>query len=38
MPVVVEALPEAEFDEWLIARKAEAEAALNDAGRDWSLE
>lgn len=38
MPVVVETLPEAEFDEWLIARKAEAEAALNDAGRDWSLE
>lgn len=38
MPVVVEALPEAEFDEWLIARKAEAEASRNDAGRDWSLE
>jgi len=38
MPVVVEALPEAEFDEWLIARKAEVEASRNDAGRDWSLE
>ena len=38
MPIVVEAVTEAEFDKWLSAKKAEAEAAAASADQDWSMQ
>jgi cytochrome c oxidase subunit II len=36
MPVVVKAVPEAEFDQWLKGQKAQAAAAKEAANRTWS--
>jgi cytochrome c oxidase subunit 2 len=38
MPVVVEAKTQADYETWLEARKAEAEAAKSGADREWTLD
>ena len=42
MPIVVEVLPEADFDEWLVDQRIAAEAAGEEAiaarGRTWTME
>ena len=38
MPIVVEVLPEAEYDQWLADARSATEQAAAAAQRDWSLE
>jgi cytochrome c oxidase subunit 2 len=38
MPIVVEALPQAEFDEWLASKKEEARKLAELTQKDWSFE
>ena len=38
MPIVVEAKTQADYETWLAAKKAEAEAAKSGADRDWTLD
>jgi cytochrome c oxidase subunit 2 len=38
MPIVVNAVSEPEYNEWLVALKAEAAAAASSADREWSME
>ena len=38
MPIVVDAVSEPEYNEWLVAMKAEAAAAASSADREWSME
>ncbi|MDC1287206.1 cytochrome c oxidase subunit II [Gammaproteobacteria bacterium] len=38
MPIVVNAVSEPEYNEWLVAMKAEAAAAASSADREWSQE
>jgi cytochrome c oxidase subunit 2 len=38
MPIVVEAKTREDYEAWLAAKKAEAEAAKSGADRDWTLE
>ena len=38
MPIVVEAVSEAEYDKWLSAKKSEAAAAAAAGEQDWTLE
>jgi cytochrome c oxidase subunit 2 len=38
MPIVVEAKTQADYESWLTAKKAEAEAAKSGADRDWTLD
>jgi cytochrome c oxidase subunit 2 len=38
MPVVVEAVPPAEFEQWLADARAQQDAAAAAAGRSWTLE
>ena len=38
MPVVVEAKTREDYDAWLVAKKAETEAAASGADRDWTLD
>lgn len=37
MPVVVEALPQEEYDEWLLAQQGEAAAEAELSSKDWSM-
>ncbi len=38
MPVVIEAKTQADYETWLVAKKAEAEAAKSGADRDWTMD
>ena len=38
MPIVVNAVSEPEYNEWLVAMKAEAAEAASSADREWSME
>jgi len=38
MPIVVNAVSEPEYNEWLVAMKAEAAAAASSADREWSMQ
>ena len=38
MPIVVKAVSEPEYNEWLVAKKAEAAEAASSADREWSQE
>ncbi|GAB4349658.1 MAG: cytochrome c oxidase subunit II [Immundisolibacter sp.] len=38
MPIVVEAKTQEDYDAWLEAKKAEAEAAMSGADREWTLD
>jgi len=38
MPIVVEAVSEAKYQEWLVGKKAEAEAAAAAAEQEWSMQ
>lgn len=38
MPIVVEAKTREDYDAWLEAKKAEAEAAMSGADREWTLD
>ncbi|MFP5463937.1 MAG: cytochrome c oxidase subunit II [Gammaproteobacteria bacterium] len=38
MPVVIEAKTQADYETWLTAKKAEAEAAKSGADRDWTMD
>ena len=38
MPIVVEAVSEAKYQEWLVGKKAEAEAAAASAAQEWSMQ
>jgi cytochrome c oxidase subunit 2 len=38
MPIVVEAKTREDYDAWLSAKKAEAEAAKSGADREWTLD
>jgi cytochrome c oxidase subunit 2 len=38
MPIVVNAVSEPEYNEWLVAKKAEAAEAASSADREWSQE
>ena len=38
MPIVVNAVSETEYEEWLVAMQAEAAAAASSADREWELE
>ena len=38
MPIVVEAVSEARYQEWLVGKKAEAEAAAAAAEQEWSMQ
>jgi cytochrome c oxidase subunit 2 len=38
MPIVVNAVSEPEYNEWLAAKKAEAAAAASSADREWSMQ
>ena len=38
MPIVVNAVSEPEYNEWLAAKKAEAAAAASSADREWSVQ
>uniref|UniRef100_UPI0038B3C676 cytochrome c oxidase subunit II n=1 Tax=Aidingimonas lacisalsi TaxID=2604086 RepID=UPI0038B3C676 len=38
MPVVVHAMEQDEYDEWLAERKAEAEAEANSVDREWEMD
>lgn len=38
MPIVVEAVTEAEYEKWIVAKKAEAEAVAASASLEWSMQ
>jgi cytochrome c oxidase subunit 2 len=38
MPIVVEAKTREDYEAWVVAKKAEAEAAKSSADRDWTLD
>ena len=38
MPIVVNAVSEAEYKEWLVAMQAEAAAAASSADREWAMD
>jgi cytochrome c oxidase subunit 2 len=38
MPIVIEAKTQADYETWLAAKKAEAEAAKSGADRDWTMD
>lgn len=38
MPIVVEAVTEAEYEKWIIAKKAEAAAVAASASQEWSMQ
>lgn len=38
MPVVIDAKTQADYETWLVAKKAEAEAAKSGADRDWTMD
>ncbi len=38
MPIVVEAVTEAEYEKWIVAKKAEAAAVAASASQEWSMQ